>query len=57
MEIKKYDFLVDPNGIMSIPNFIQIWPAVLELNQADIQADMVSYICMYSFHAHHAKNA
>jgi hypothetical protein len=36
-EIKKYDFRVDPNGIMFIQSFIQIRPAVLDLNHADRQ--------------------
>jgi len=29
-EIEKYDFRVDSNGIKSMPNFIQIRPAVLD---------------------------
>jgi hypothetical protein len=31
--------MVDPNGITSIPNYIQIRPAVLELNHMDRQTD------------------
>jgi hypothetical protein len=40
-KIEKYDFRVAPNGIMSIPNFIQIFPAVLQLNHADRQTGPV----------------
>jgi hypothetical protein len=49
-EIEKYDFRVDSNGITSIPNFIQICPAVLELNHADRQTDMASPICVHFMH-------
>jgi hypothetical protein len=40
--------MVVPSGITSIPNFIQIRPAVLELNHADGQDEPY----MRSFHAH-----
>jgi hypothetical protein len=48
--IIKYDFRVGPNGITSIPNTIQIRPAVLELNHADRQTDMVSPLCVNFVH-------
>lgn len=35
---KKYDFKADLNGTLSITNFIQMRPAVLESNHADRQA-------------------
>jgi hypothetical protein len=47
-EIKNYDFRVDPYDITSILNFIQIRPAVLELNHANRQTDVVSFICVHS---------
>jgi hypothetical protein len=56
-EIKKYDFRVDPDGIMSIPNFIQICPAVLELNHADRRTDRRGKPYLDSFHAHRANKA
>jgi hypothetical protein len=34
-EIVKYNFGVVPNGVKSIPNIIQVPPAVLEFNHAD----------------------
>jgi hypothetical protein len=37
-----YHFRVHFNGIKSIPNFIQIRPAVLEMNHADRQTDRES---------------
>jgi hypothetical protein len=44
----KVDFKVVPNGITSIPNAIQIRPAVLELNtRADRQTDMTSPVCVH----------
>jgi hypothetical protein len=52
-EIVKYDFWVVPNGITSIPNFIQIHPVVLELNHVDRHDQPY----MHSFHAHCTKNA
>jgi hypothetical protein len=51
-EIGKYNFKVFPNGIMSIPNFIQIHPAAVELNHADRQTDRDDQPYMCSFHAH-----
>jgi hypothetical protein len=45
-EFKKYDFRVDSDGTTSMPNFIQIRPAVLVMSRADKQL----YMC--SFHAH-----
>jgi hypothetical protein len=45
--MKQYEFRVVSSGIMSIPNFIQIRPAVLELNHADRQTDMASPICVH----------
>jgi hypothetical protein len=36
-EIEKYGFKVVPDGITSLPNFIQMRPAVLELNHTDRQ--------------------
>jgi hypothetical protein len=33
----KNDFMVDPNSITSIPNFIRIRPSILEFNYADKQ--------------------
>jgi hypothetical protein len=41
-EIEEYDFTVAPNGMTPILNFIQIRPAVLELNHTDRQTDMTS---------------
>jgi hypothetical protein len=46
----KYGFSVVPNGITSITNFIQIRPAVLELNHADRQTDVISPICVHFIH-------
>jgi hypothetical protein len=37
--IRKYGSRIYPNGITSIPNFIQIRPSLLELNIADRQTD------------------
>lgn len=34
-EIEKYDFIVVLGGITTIPNLIEIRPAVLELNHKD----------------------
>jgi hypothetical protein len=45
---KKYDFRVHSSGITSIPNFIQICRAVLQLNHADRQTDMTSTVCVIS---------
>jgi hypothetical protein len=44
-EIVKYNLRVVPNCITSIPNFIQIRPAVLELNHADRQ----TWPALYAF--------
>jgi hypothetical protein len=49
-EIEKYDFRVDPNGIASIPNFIQICFAVLEMNHADGPTDTTSPFCVHFMH-------
>jgi hypothetical protein len=49
-KMKKHDFRVVPNGITSILNFIQIRPAVLELNHADRQTDMTSLTCAHFMH-------
>jgi hypothetical protein len=38
-KLKKQNFRVDPNGINSTPDFIQIRPVVLEFNHADRQTD------------------
>jgi hypothetical protein len=54
---KKYDFGVVPNGIMPIPNFIQIRPAVLEFNHANRRTDTHDQPYMRLFHAQRAKNA
>jgi hypothetical protein len=43
----KLGFRVEPNGITSIPNFIRICPAVLELNYEDRRTDIISL--MYAF--------
>jgi hypothetical protein len=57
-ETEKYDFRVDPNGIISISNFIQIRPAVLELNHADRQTDrhdqsyMRAFLCSFHTNLH-----
>jgi hypothetical protein len=61
--VSENHFRIHSNGIYSIPNFIQIHPAVLELNHADRQAEgstdrqreLTSPVC--SLHALHAKNA
>jgi hypothetical protein len=49
-EIEKLDFRVVPDGITSMPNFIQIRLAVLDLNHADRQTDMISHICVHFMH-------
>jgi hypothetical protein len=54
---EKYDFRVDPNGITSITNFIQIHPMVLKLNYVGRQTGRHGQPYMHSFHAHGAKNA
>jgi hypothetical protein len=48
-EIGMYDFRVIPNCITSIPNFIQIHPAVLKLKHEDRdkQTDITSPICIH----------
>jgi hypothetical protein len=52
-EIIKHDFRVVRNCITSIPNFIQIRPAVLELNHADRKADgrtdRQTWLALYAF--------
>lgn len=48
-----YNFKADPNVIMSIPNFMQIDQAVVELNHVDRHDQPY----MSSFHAYHARNA
>jgi hypothetical protein len=42
-KIEKYNFRLVPNGITLMPNFIQICPAVLELNHADRQTWPAQY--------------
>jgi hypothetical protein len=42
-EIEKYDMRIDFNGTTSIPHFIQIHPAVVELNHADSETWSVLY--------------
>jgi hypothetical protein len=49
-EIENYDFRAVPNGIMSILNFIQIRPAVIELNHTDGQTNMTSPKCVNLMH-------
>jgi hypothetical protein len=46
-EIEKHDFRVVPNGIMSIPNFIQICSALVKLNMQTQRWDMTSPMCSY----------
>jgi hypothetical protein len=46
----QYNFRVDPNGITSIPNFIQIYPVVLKLNDVGKQPSMVSLIRVHFMH-------
>jgi hypothetical protein len=48
--VAKYHFRLYLNGIKSIPNFIQICPAVLKLNHADRQTGLTSPICMNFMH-------
>jgi hypothetical protein len=50
-------FWVVPNGITSIPNFIQTRPAVLEFKHVDRRTDRHGWRYMRSFHAHRAKKA
>jgi hypothetical protein len=40
---------VVPNGITSIPNFIQICPVVLELNHMDRWVDGQTWSALYMF--------
>jgi hypothetical protein len=57
LEIEKYNFRVHLKVITSIPNFIQIRPAVLELNHMDIRwTDRHDQPKKHSFHTHHVKN-
>jgi hypothetical protein len=51
--IEKYDFRVVPNGITSIPTFIQICLAVLELNHTGRWTQPA--LCAFIY-AHHTKN-
>jgi hypothetical protein len=56
----KCDFGVEPSGIKSIQNFIQIRPGVLELKHADRRTDRKTWQAPYImrlFHAHRAKTA
>jgi hypothetical protein len=46
-ETVKYYFRVVPNCTTSIPNFIQIRPAILEFNHVDRQTDMTSPFCVH----------
>jgi hypothetical protein len=55
-EIKKYEFGVATNGILPMPDFIKIRPAVLELKHADEQI-FVDQLCVCSFYAHAEKDA
>jgi hypothetical protein len=43
-EIRKYEFRVDPSGITSISNFIQVRQAVLEFNLADRPLYCVNFV-------------
>jgi hypothetical protein len=47
-EIKKYDFRVHCSGITSIPNYIQIRPAVIELNHSDRRTDRQTWSALYA---------
>jgi hypothetical protein len=49
--------MVFPSGIKSIPDFIQIRPAVLELNHAERRTDIHDQPHILSLHARRAKNA
>jgi hypothetical protein len=53
VRIEKCYLRVEPNFITSIRNFIQIGPAVLELNNADRHGSA----CTLLFQAHRARNA
>jgi hypothetical protein len=48
-EIEEYDFRVVLNGMTSIPNFIQIRPAVLYLNHEDWQTNKQPWPVLYAF--------
>jgi hypothetical protein len=45
--IKKYEFGVASNSIISIPNLIRIHPRVLALKHADGQRDTTSSTCVH----------
>jgi hypothetical protein len=49
--------MVDTNGIISTPNFIQVRPAALESNQADRRTDRHAERCMRSFLTSRANDA